>query len=310
MNTKDSDNIFTSLAPIVVFAFIRKETLKHTINALRNNYLAKDSELNIFIDGPRNYEDENNIQEVKKFCNSIKGFKKVSIRCSVINKGLDQSVIDGVSYIVNLYGKVIVVEDDVVVMPNFLDFMNAALSFYQSNNRIISISGFSLKIKKPKGYNSDVYLFGRSTSWGWATWKDRWNNIDWEIKEWDSLKRNRKQQRALNKYGGDDMYKMLKECINGGGMWDIRFCYNMFKQNKYSIVPFLSKAYNIGFGGMATHCKKVKVNRFIPDIDISGKREFSFNQEIALNQKVISQRLFYQSNIVRVYYKLRNFLNV
>lgn len=188
--------------------------------------------------------------------------------------------------------------------------MNQALDVYESDDRVMSISGFGLKVKKPKGYDSDVYMFGRSSSWGWATWSDRWNTIDWDIKDWEQFKNSKQDIRRFLKSGGSDMFSMLETCMKGGDMWDIRFCYNMFRQNRFSIVPFLSKVENIGFGGLATHCKTVHYNRFKYTLDNTSNHLFYMPTAIQPNSKIIKSRLKYQSFSLRLYSKIRNILKI
>lgn len=143
-----------------------------------------------------------------------------------------------------------------------------------------------------------------------ATWKDRWNSIDWEIKDWAEFKSDKHAIREFKKRGGSDMFSMLKTCMDGGGMWDIRFCYNMFKQNRFSIIPFSSKVENIGFNDLATHCKTVKYNRFKYTLDTSLNRKFIMPADLQLDYKIIKSRLKYQSLLIRLYSKIRNILNI
>ena len=113
-----------SLAPIVVFGFVRANTLSEVFEGLKKNRLAADSDLFVFVDGPRKEENRKDIREVVKLCHSISGFKSVTIKESERNMGLDPSVIAGVTEVINRYGKAVVLEDDVVPGDNFLDFMN------------------------------------------------------------------------------------------------------------------------------------------------------------------------------------------
>lgn len=99
------------------------------------------------------------------------------------NIGLAQSVISGVTEIINKYGKAIILEDDLILHPNFLNYMDQGLEKFKDDKRILSVYGYGLKIKKPKGYQGDVYLARRSSSWGWGTWADRWIEIDWEVRD-------------------------------------------------------------------------------------------------------------------------------
>lgn len=227
--------------PIILFAYIRLDTLQKTVLALQNNYLATQSDLFVFVDGPKNEEQKQKQKLLIEFLQSIDGFKSVHIEYSEVNKGLDPSIIAGVSSVIDKYGRAIVLEDDIVTTPNFLDYMNQALKTYESNKKVMSVSGFGLEVLKPKDYIADVYLFGRSTSWGWATWKDRWDSVDWNISDWNQFKTDKKEIQRFKETGGSDMFSMLESCMDGGGMWDIRFCYNMFKQNRYSVIPFYLK---------------------------------------------------------------------
>ena len=297
-------------APIILFAYIRLDTLQKTVLALQNNYLATQSDLFVFVDGPKNEEQKQKQKPLIEFLQSVDDFKSVHIEYSEVNKGLDPSIIAGVSSVIDKYGRAIVLEDDIVTTANFLDYMNQALNTYESDEKVMSISGFGLDVYKPKEYESDVYLFGRSTSWGWATWKDRWNSIDWEIKDWAEFKSDKHAIREFKKRGGSDMFSMLKTCMDGGGMWDIRFCYNMFKQNRFSIIPFSSKVENVGFNDLATHCKTVKYNRFKYTLDTSLKRKFIMPADLQLDNKIIKSRLKYQSLLIRLYSKIRNILNI
>ncbi|KAA6333311.1 hypothetical protein EZS27_018257 [termite gut metagenome] len=300
-----------NLSPIVLFAFIRLDTLQKTVAALQNNYLASQSDLFVFVDGPRNEQDVESVLVVQEFCHTINGFKNIELNFNEKNIGLDVSIISGVTKIVNKYGSVIVLEDDIITARNFLNYMNQSLMFYKNDSRIMMISGFGLRVVKPFGYEYDVYMFGRSSSWGWGTWNERWNSIDWQISDWKQFRNNIKEIRSFNKWGGSDLYRMLKQYMRGRkGMWDIRVCYNMFKTKRYAIFPFVSKTQNIGFGENATHCKKVKFNRFIHDLDISDNIVFNLDENIIPNTTIIKKRLFYYSFILRLYYKIHNFLNI
>ena len=128
-------------APIVVFGFNRPDALKNTITSLLQNEEAKLSDLFVFVDGPRNGKagEKEKVEAVKKFVKSIKGFKSLHCTFSEQNKGLADSIIGGVSQVINQYGKVIVLEDDLVLMPNFLNFMNQGLEKYQNEDKIFSV---------------------------------------------------------------------------------------------------------------------------------------------------------------------------
>ena len=293
------------LAPIVIFAFNRPNSLQRMIASLRQNPLYEESEKFIYVDGPRTDDDRDKVNEVIVITKAV----TPNVFISSVNKGLGKSIIAGVSAVIEKYGKAIVLEDDLVFTPNFLSYMNAALDFYETDNRIISICGYGLKIKRPKDYLGDVYLSGRSSSWGWATWKDRWQQIDWEIKDWNQLTVDRKRQKAFNK-NGSDMFAMLKDYMEERNhSWAIRFCYNQFKLGKYSICPFLSKVNNEGFGENATNCKQ-RYSRFKTNMDMEPSFEFSFDRNILPNKEIEKECYHYHSMLLRIYSKIRKILHI
>jgi hypothetical protein len=293
-----------NLAPIVIFAFNRPKALKALIESLKQNPLYGESERFVFIDGPRNEADRKLIEEVKEIAHSV----TENVMASEENKGLANSIISGVTQIVNRYGKVIVLEDDLRLMPGFLKYMNEALDTYENQEKIFSICGYGLKIKRPKDYVEDVYMGIRSSSWGWGTWKDRWQSVDWEVKDWEELSMNRRTQSAFNR-GGSDMFGMLRGYMTGrNNSWAIRFCYSQFKQGRYSVHPFLSFVDNEGFGEGATNCNQ-KYSRFKVELNNQETPVLNMPSELSLNKNIIRANSRYHSLMMRIYSKFRKILN-
>lgn len=242
------------VAPTVVFAYNRPEHLEKTLTALSENRGAGNTEVFVFIDGPKEGQDglvQNEVASVaENFRECFKGF---SVKRSGHNKGLAKSVIGGVSEVIKKYGKVIVVEDDAVSAEGFLEFMNNALDFYENDSTIWSIGGFTVPMKLPDDYKYDVIKTQRSSSYAWATWKDRWDKIDWEVTDYGSFKKNFSARRRFNMWGSDRS-GMLDCQMNGEvNSWAIRFDYAMFKNNMYNIVPVQSLIQSIGRDGSGTH---------------------------------------------------------
>jgi len=290
------------LAPICLFTYSRLSETKLTIEALKNNYLASKSDLFIFSDGPRNENVLQKVEEVRQYLKTVKGFKSINIYEAIENKGLASSIISGVSKIIKEHGSAIVVEDDLITSPNFLDFMNNSLNFYKNNNSIFSISGFSVKVEIPKEYAYDIYFWGRAHSWGWATWVDRWSTIDWEIEDYASFINNRKLQKSFNKCGSD-LSKMLISAKTGKvDSWYILFNYNQFKQNRVTVYPILSKVNNNGFMSDATHTDSY--NRIRIDFDKSSKIKFELPEIIEFNSDISRQVYKYKSLSYRIIGKL------
>lgn len=289
-------------APVVVFGFNRPDVFGETIRALKNNSLATDTNLYIFIDGPRNEEDVPKVGDVAKIAHAVTGFKSVTVNASPVNKGLANSIISGVTEIIEQYGRVIVVEDDLIVAPSFLTYMNQFLDKYKHDYRIFQISGFGVKIKPPTDYNYDIYMHIRAQSWTWGTWKDRWETVDWKVSDFIELSRDKKRQRAFNK-GGSDLFGMLKGYMNGvNNSWYIRFNYSMFKQKKYAIVPVKSLVLNEGFGAEATHCNTY--NRYKVDFQGEEKKYFTSPSTIEPDIRLYQQAVKYWSIRYRIYGKI------
>jgi hypothetical protein len=267
--------MLNDLAPIVLFTYKRVDTLKQTVIALQGNYLASKSDLIIYSDGPKNEIDSISVNEVRHYLKTVTGFKSVRILRSEHNKGLANSIINGVNEVLMVYEKVIVLEDDLISTPNFLDFMNQSLVLFQKKKNVFSISGFSFNLNE-ENYNFDTYFLNRGWSWGWATWKDRWQNLDWEINDYTSFINDKVQQRKFSQ-GGSDLNAMLKKQMTSHfDSWAIRWFYNQFKQNGITIYPVKSKILNNGFGIDATHTTG-SAERYIPSLDNENKTTFIFD---------------------------------
>jgi GT2 family glycosyltransferase len=158
-----------SNAPILLFTYKRLATLKQTVAALQNNPMAKESDLFIFSDGAKYESDEIIVAQIRDYLNEISGFKSLKIIKAEKNKGLANSIIDGVTQVMELYEHVIVLEDDLITTPNFLDFMNSCLNKYRASEEVFSISGYSFNLGKEPGNENDNYFLTRGWSWGWAT---------------------------------------------------------------------------------------------------------------------------------------------
>jgi len=269
-----------TLAPIVLFVYKRLDTLIETINALKRNKLAMESELFIFSDAAKTENDKEAIIEVRNYIKSISGFKTVTVYEAAVNKGLANSIIGGVTSIVEKYGKIIVLEDDLITSINFLDFMNQALDFYESTEQVMSVCGFSFPYKKAS--NEDVYFLNRFWPWGWATWSHQWRSIDWEVSDFESFKLDKIAQKQFS-FLGSDVNEMLSKQMNGQlDSWAIRWTYHIFKNKGLVLFPEKSKISNEGFDEFATHTVGLK-DRYITTIDNTLQHDFKFTREIKIN---------------------------
>lgn len=299
-----------TLAPIALFCYKRLDTLQQTIEALKKNYLAAESELFIFSDGPKKAADEPVITQIRNYLKTVGGFKKTTVIEAPANKGLATSIISGVTEILNRYGKIIVLEDDLVTSRNFLIYMNRGLDFYENKQKVFSVGAFSIPIKGVD--KNTVYFTQRADSCGWGTWKDRWDIIDWDVKDYPALMKNSAAQRAFNRMGSDMTGLLTKQRQGKINSWAIRWCYHQFKHDLYSVHPVVSKIKNIGFDSPdATHTKE-RFNRFDTKLDTNDtiETETDFNVPVGLEKKVIRQFVRPYTIPSRVWYKIRTILSI
>lgn len=299
----------TQLAPIVLFTYKRLDTLKQTVEALQQNYLAADSDLYIFSDAAKGDLDSVGVTQVRNYIQLVSGFKSITIYESQLNKGLATSIIEGVSQILKDHEAVIVLEDDLVSTNNFLDFMNQSLLTFKNEEAVFSVSGFSFNLKTTDNYKYDTYFLNRGWSWGWATWRDRWDKIDWEIHDYSEFIKNRKAQKTFSE-GGSDLNGMLKKQMNKElDSWAIRWFYNQYKYKGLTVYPVKSKILNEGFGENATHTKGSS-RRYMPVLDIENKRSFNFASKIEITE--VAQRKFQlkMGNFSRLKSKIETYLKL
>ena len=277
--------------PVVLFAFNRPDALRRSLAALAAADLAAETDLYIRLDGPRNEADVEKVAAVRDVALSAQGFRKVDVSWSDQNLGLGPSVIMGVERILDFSETVIVLEDDLVVSRGFLVYMNEALQKYADDKRVFSVCGYSNRVTVPVVFPYDAYFAPRSSSWGWATWRDRWQSVDWNPTP-ASLQKN---ALAFNRWGGSDCAKMLRDWMEGRNRsWAIRFCYSQFLQGKTALFPVRSLVDpSAGFEGDGTNCRRY--NRFKFDFNPDGGAAFRFPETVEEIPSIRRSALKYHS---------------
>lgn len=283
----------SNLAPIVVFCYNRPSHIIQTLKALKANKLASESRLFIYSDGYKSEIDKNNVEKVRQIIESISGFKEVRIIKRDLNWGLAKSVIHGVSEILNRFGKIIVIEDDLITSSFFLTYMNESLTRYENDNNIFSVSGYVPPLSALN--EADVFLYPRTSSWGWGTWASSWEMVDWRVSDFDQFIRNKIKIQQFNR-GGIDLTPMLlnqkKGVINS---WAIRFSFSCFTQNMFCLYPRFSMVKNIGIDGSGTHHRNS--NKYDNEIFES---EIDFSEQPFENLRLgNSLRIFFKPSIQR-----------
>jgi hypothetical protein len=253
------------LAPIVLFTYNRPWHLMQTVSALLKNSLASESEIFIFSDGPKDENDVPKVAEVRKYIKTIKGFKKIEIIERDKNWGLANNIIDGITKVVNQYGKVVVLEDDLVTSPYFLKFMNDGLNIYEEEEKVISVHGYVYPIK---GLPEIFFLRG-ADCWGWATWKRGWDLFEKDGKKLLDELEKRKLTKLFDFNGAYPYTKMLKDQVEGKvDSWAIRWYASAFIHEKLTLYPGISLVKHIG--DLGTHVK----DSSLFDVELSEKPIF------------------------------------
>jgi hypothetical protein len=237
-----------------------------TVSALLKNFLASESEIFIFSDGPKDENDESKVAEVRKYIKTIKGFKRIEIIERDKNWGLANNIIDGITKVVNQYGKVVVLEDDLVTSPYFLKFMNDGLNIYEEEEKVISVHGYVYPIK---GLPEIFFLRG-ADCWGWATWKRGWDLFEKDGKKLLDELEKRKLTKLFDFNGAYPYNKMLKDQVEGKvDSWAIRWYASAFIHEKLTLYPGISLVKHIG--DLGTH---IKGNSWWLDVELSEKPIF------------------------------------
>ena len=242
------------MSPIRLFVYKRYDTTKLMLESLLACPECADSELYVFMDEARNDSEADDVEKVRALFDNLQGFKAIHPYPARMNKGMARSVIDGVTTVLQQHESIIVLEDDLVVAPDFLTFMNAALEAYRDRSDIWSISGYTPTLKEIEQYDKNsVFLVPRAQCWGWATWSDRWETVDWEVSDFNYLARNKKRRKAFD-MGGNDLFRTLemehRERIES---WAVRWAYAASKQKMWTVNPMLSKVQNIGLKSSTSH---------------------------------------------------------
>lgn len=271
-----------NLAPILVFVYNRLSHTQKLIQSLQQNEFAKDSDLFIYSDGAKSGGEEL-VRDVRDYIRKIDGFKSVTIVERDSNWGLARNIIDGVTERVNQFEKVIVLEDDLVVSPYFIFFMNKALNVYQTNEKIGHIHACAFF---DNGALPDTFLIKWVGSWGWATWKRAWRYFE---PDGVTLLKQIESENRTREFDFNYTYKftkMLRNQIKGkNNSWAVRWYATLFLRNILSVNAGKSLVYNEGFDGSGTHCgngapkssdlylQKITVEEIIPAVENQNVRK-------------------------------------
>jgi hypothetical protein len=240
----------TKKAPIALFVYNRPAHTRQTVEALQKNALAKDSDLFIYSDAPKSEEQSKSVREVREYIRQIAGFKSVIVVERETNFGLARSIIEGVSKLCEEYGRVIVLEDDLIVSPHFLQFMSDALNMYEGDDRVMHISGSTYPVERME---DETFFFRVPLCWGWGTWDRAWRHF--RKSDDVMLKFDQTMRRDFNFNDSYHYWKQLED--NDKGLintWFIFWYATLFLRNGLALFPGKSLVKNIGMDGSGVHC--------------------------------------------------------
>jgi hypothetical protein len=238
------------LAPIVLFIYNRPQHTKKTLQALHENKEAAHSILYVFADGPKDNasgDDLKTICETRDVVKEMLWCKEVILIPREKNMNLEDNVIDGITTVINKHGKAIILEDDLISSPYFLKYCNDGLNMYRDAKQVFSINGFMFPVNFDAGATTFLSPYATS-SWGWATWADRWNQLELQPQYINTINDSDFLTNRFN-FGKVNILYMLKHM----NTWDSRWFYTAFVRNGLGLFPTKSLIKNIGFDSSGSH---------------------------------------------------------
>lgn len=290
------------LAPIVLFTYNRPVHTRQTIDALLKNEYASESDLIIFSDAPKNCVAEDGVRQTRAYLREITGFRSIKLIERAENMGLAANIIDGVTQVVNEYGRIIVLEDDLLTSTFFLKYMNETLEMYEYADEVISVHGYVYPIKRQLPEN---FFLIHTDSLGWGTWRSKWMYFNPNGEE---LLRQLTQRGLLRQFNFDGSYpfaRMLKRQIRGrNDSWAIRWYASAFLENKLSLFPGRSLVFHNGGDNTGTNC----VYESWLDVDLS-ESPINLRPQLPLIESTEARHAyvdFFRSLRIPIFVRIRN----
>ena len=277
----------TQQTAIAVFCFNRASKLHESMQALLANPEVAGMDVVFFCDGPRHERDEPGVQAVRTYIDGLTGFGKVIRKFRPKNLSTGPNFQEGITWMSRQYQQFIVVEDDLVVTPNYIRYMLDALQFYQAEQGIFCISGFAFPLRT-HDYAYDTAMHTRFCSYGWAIWSNRVESIRFGRKDLQDMVEHSPGFRDRLNREGRDLYRMLKKQISGAiSTWDIQMQVHVAEHQLKVVYPVISKTHNIGFDNESTNTFGVDYLKTVTDP--GEKRSFRFCPADTQNPGIVAQ---------------------
>ncbi|MFM4828531.1 glycosyltransferase family protein [Aeromonas rivipollensis] len=275
------------VAPVVIFTYNRLTHLSKTIDALKRNTLAPYTELYIYSDAAIDEDAIESIEKLRSYIDKIDGFKLVHRCYRERNYGALKNIMDGQHEVVEKHGVAIVMEDDNITSKNFLDFMNQALEFYKDDPKVYSICGYCPPTVSEIDESVDVWLYPWNISWGYAFWKNKYDNIHPLVNNYDKMKRTGLINKIRSMGGIYITDSLYRDKIKNASFPDAILCADMTNYGMHSILPTVSKVINIGSDGSG-NSKGVFTNKYDVVLDDGIKKVFNFSNDPIIDKQYTS----------------------
>lgn len=298
-------------APVMVFTYSRPEHTRKVLEALAGNTLARVTDVYAYTCKPRDEKHEESVNATKSILYEFES-SGMFASFTVVDKSefrpLGPAMVEAVTEVIEKHNRIIVIEDDIVTSPYYLEFMNQCLEYYEKCGYVFSISGYSPNLDYLDRVNGDVYLVHRACPWGWGTWKDRWEKYSWDVSDYKKSMKDRDLRKKLYRWNTDlpmtlDALFYEKGCMDKN--WEQQFCYCQCMSNMSVVCPKKSLVENIGFDGSGTHEVPTGLgDTFDPEINewkltpltIDKKLQRKYNRLFVFRTK--TKVLLFISNIV------------
>lgn len=265
--------------PVAVIGFVRCDVLEETLARLSDCENALDRDIYVYLSAPRNEEEKSKTKAVFEL---VKRYQDTALPNIIIirrdrNDGAGRNIANAVSETVEKTGSAIIIEDDILVSRTFLRYMDAALEYYKDDKRIWCVNAYQNPVLRiPHDYGFDVYFNPRNMAWGWGIWKDRWDAVDFMLRDWPEFKLSKSNLQRLDSVGCD-MFSMLENEYRRGAnisTWDVQCSYHMVKNGLFAVEPRYSLTKNNGFCKVGSvHCsrpngiyQKQKFYNYLPEL--------------------------------------------
>lgn len=262
---------------VAVFCYKRAGKLKACVDALLKNPECPDMDIIFFSDGYKGEKDKEGVLEVRRYIDLLTGFRNVIKQFRPKNYSTGPNFEEGLKYLTNNYNQFIVVEDDLVVSPNYISYLMQSLEFYKEQKTIFCVTAFCFPLSL-NNYPYDTIIYKRFCSYGWAGWSDRIKDVIWDHKELNKLISNSFDFKNRLNAEGYDLFRMLKKQIKGDiSTWDIQMQVHVAENRLKVVYPVISKVNNIGFDTESTNT--FGIDYLKTPLDTGVKRKFRFADE-------------------------------